>query len=138
MDAAETGQFGGFHSSNLENPMLTEVQKQWVAALRSGKYEQGNVQLRSEEDRYCCLGVACELAVEAGVIEPARGSVSGSFLYGNHSSLLPEAVLKWMDLRTVSGGFYGRGQSLAAMNDNGATFEEIADLIESEPAGLFV
>jgi hypothetical protein len=137
MDAAATGQCGGFHSSILENPMLTEVQKQWVAALRSGVYQQGNVQLRSEEDRYCCLGIACELAVEAGVIEPPRKGLD-CFYYGDHSALLPEVVLKWMDLRTVSGGFYGQGQSLAAMNDNGATFEEIADFIESEPAGLFV
>lgn len=37
-----------------------EARRLWVEALRSGEYEQGRTWLR-ENDRYCCLGVACEL-----------------------------------------------------------------------------
>ena len=36
----------------------------WVEALRSGKYEQGEAQLRTGPEyspRYCCLGVYCVL-----------------------------------------------------------------------------
>lgn len=38
--------------------------EKWVAALRSGKYNQGKHELYSGEDEnsYCCLGVACRVA----------------------------------------------------------------------------
>jgi hypothetical protein len=37
--------------------MDKELKEKWVAALRSGEYQQGRYYLRSEDDRYCCLGV---------------------------------------------------------------------------------
>lgn len=39
--------------------------EEWVKALRSGRYKQGKNRLRSRDGdqlRYCCLGVACNLA----------------------------------------------------------------------------
>lgn len=48
-----------------------DVKNQWLAALRSGEYEQGKGVLRrvgtSGNKEYCCLGVLCELAVRSGV-----------------------------------------------------------------------
>jgi hypothetical protein len=38
-----------------------EFKKKWVAALRSGEYEQGVGKLRSLDNKFCCLGVACDL-----------------------------------------------------------------------------
>ena len=40
------------------------LKKKWVAALRSGKYEQGKEALRNG-DKYCCLGVLCEIETGA-------------------------------------------------------------------------
>lgn len=40
--------------------MKAELKQAWVAALRSGKYEQGRHQLRTG-NRYCCLGVLCDV-----------------------------------------------------------------------------
>lgn len=37
--------------------MNPEAKEKWLTALRSGHYAQGRVVLRSENDRYCCLGV---------------------------------------------------------------------------------
>jgi hypothetical protein len=37
-----------------------DVKKQWVEALRRGKYEQGHEQLR-RDGRFCCLGILCEI-----------------------------------------------------------------------------
>jgi hypothetical protein len=37
------------------------VQLQWLEALRSGKYKQGQGFLRDTDDRYCCLGVYGQL-----------------------------------------------------------------------------
>ena len=55
--------------------MKQEIKQQWITALRSGNYPQGRGYLRRIDDDgkegYCCLGVLCELAVNAGVILPA-------------------------------------------------------------------
>lgn len=42
--------------------MNLELIREWVDALRSGKYEQGRLALRSKDDKYCCLGVLCDVA----------------------------------------------------------------------------
>ena len=38
-----------------------ERRKKWADALRSGKYIQGLGRLRDMDDRFCCLGVACDI-----------------------------------------------------------------------------
>jgi hypothetical protein len=63
----------------------------------------------------------------------------GPFFYEGYRGVLPNSVQKWLGLRTDS-GYYLQPvdkNSLARQNDAGATFAEIADLIESEPLGLF-
>jgi hypothetical protein len=41
----------------------TKFKARWIAALRSGKYKQGDGRLYSaEDDTYCCLGVASRIA----------------------------------------------------------------------------
>ena len=45
--------------------MTPELKARWVAALRSGEYEQGGGALRRSRpqrpDEFCCLGVLCDL-----------------------------------------------------------------------------
>ena len=41
--------------------MKAEIKTEWVAALRSGEYTQGQGWLKSADGRYCCLGVLCTL-----------------------------------------------------------------------------
>jgi hypothetical protein len=64
---------------NLSEDPKTNV-KLWIEALRSDKYEQGQNTLKlsgAETDRHCCLGVAAELIVQAGLAKwndtPIRG-----------------------------------------------------------------
>ena len=40
--------------------MNKEVKAKWIEALESGKYKQGQEQLRNR-DKYCCLGVLCDI-----------------------------------------------------------------------------
>ena len=40
---------------------LTELQQQWIGALKSGEYTQTTGVLQNSEG-YCCLGVACRVA----------------------------------------------------------------------------
>ena len=91
--------------------MTPEFKAAWVAALRSGKYEQGRGALRTG-DTYCCLGVACDL------IDPIAwdGRTWRDCAFDN-IGLLP---------------FIARGsaETLADLNDSGDTFAQIADFIE--------
>lgn len=99
----------------------------WLKALRSGEFKQGFGKLGNSKVGYCCLGVACVVARENGVISRFNGQ--GGFL--------PEKVKDWLGLRN-SGGEYGNN-SLVHLNDSkNKTFDEIADVIEKRPEGLFV
>lgn len=121
--------------------------KKWVAALRSGKYKRGKEQLglvvneKTMATKYCCLGVACELALKAGVVKKKFVGEGGLVTYDGHSSWLPPAVQEWLGLRKDNGEFVPKKRqkrdSLAELNDSGKSFSYIADFIEREPPGLF-
>ena len=112
--------------------------KQWVAALRSGEYMPGIGRLRSLYDEYCPLGVLCQLYYKAtGKLKPVPSGMVGSYYFGSTCCSLPVEVRDWAGLRTCSGDFHGN--NMIGLNDaDGKSFPEIADLIESEPPGLFV
>jgi hypothetical protein len=119
-----------------------EIRQQWVSALRSGDYAQGRNALRSGDDKFCCLGVLCDLAEKAGAI-PVGGRFDdlGDWTYGppgdQNRAWLPMKVMDWAGLDSENPVIDGRG--LASYNDGGYTlhtifkacsFSEIADLIE--------
>jgi len=123
---------------------MNENAKKWIEALRSGKFQQAHASLclidEEGEKRYCCLGVACELAVDAGVIPPARES-EGRFFYADQRTNLPVVVAEWLGLATTAGVYNtlldSGERSLIGLNDTGKSFAEIADVIESQPPKLF-
>ena len=118
--------------------MLNENAQAWVKALRSGEYAQGFGKLRlTKTNEFCCLGVACELAIKAGLpIE--RVIVGEAVFYDAFDGSLPPKVRDWLGLRTFNGAVNRMDKhSLAHMNDAGESFTAIADFIESEPEGLF-
>ena len=100
--------------------MNQELKAKWVAALRSGKYKQGKMRLRSENgEAYCCLGLLCE--IEGGMSD-------GEWEIKRYS----------FDVGTIlDAGLHSPGQDrspakiLADMNDSGKTFAEIADHVEA-------
>jgi hypothetical protein len=104
--------------------MNQDIKREWVAKLRSGKYEQGKGRLRSEGNQYCCLGVLCEIGVEDGTIEPPILTDEG-YLYNRNSAFLPSALIEEYGLR---------GQetvTLMGMNDEkNMSFSHIAQYIE--------
>lgn len=105
---------------------MNDNAKRWVAALRSGEYDQTTGRLE-RDGAYCCLGVAC--LVTEYEATPWQGRIS-----------LPSTVAEELGLSSMSGHYLLNGEQsyLSNDNDNGMTFEQIADLIESEPEGLFV
>lgn len=122
--------------------MLNENAQKWVDALRSGEYTQCQHSLR-QNNKYCCLGVACEVAIANGV-EIERFYNGVLYRYGNdgelEESFLPSKVVSWLNLTSDNGKHYDNygPTSLTRVNDHRrSSFDQIADLIESEPKGLF-
>lgn len=106
--------------------MNPEIKQQWVAALRSGEYKQGDAYLR-QGDSFCCLGVLCDVAVKAGLNVHVKSSAV-STLYDGHSAFLPDSVQDWAGLASCDPR--AGNMELSTRNDTGSTFEEIADLID--------
>jgi hypothetical protein len=113
--------------------MKQELKEKWIAALRSGKYKQGQGLLRSANDRYCCLGVLCEVAgVPAKQVsyEDARWrgipqDQMGCYDYDNECGFLSSR------LRVNLGVDPDVAYQLATMNDAGESFKSLAKYIEN-------
>jgi len=109
--------------------MKKEIADRWVAALRSGKYEQGYDHLKYK-GRYCCLGVLTALAVEEGIYSPL--DEFGSYVVSCQQLNLK--VLNWAGMKNSAPGIEIEGTpriSLIYLNDSEKkSFNEIADIIE--------
>lgn len=107
--------------------MKTEIKQLWIAALRSGEYQQGRGQLHTR-DRFCCLGVLCDIA--------DKNAWTGSqHEWFNHEemTMLPDSVQEWAGLTTDDPKL--GDATCIALNDGldgyyPHDFVSIADLIE--------
>lgn len=113
-------------------PMNPEVKAKWVAALRSGEYEQAKGVLR-KADSYCCLGVLCDLS---GIDTWAKDVEDmNDWVYDRFFSSLPYSVRDWAGLDSEDPQVWKDDSTqarLSDLNDSGKTFAEIADIIERE------
>lgn len=124
------------------HPMNPDAKKAWVEGLRSGNYAQTNGHLHLKEALqftpagFCCLGVLSNVAIENNVgsvtCSPSRlnpkvmefKSGSEKYRYDSSTAFLIDEVAEWAEFpdNIVS--------DLMSINDNGGSFELIADLIE--------
>lgn len=127
-----------------------DVKVRFLAALRSGDFEQGKGALR-RDNKYCCLGVLCELSP----VEPYREEENSRYYFDGDSSALPSSVQQWAlvdpagDMASSALAFdvtdddleylaetFGFTSSVCerisamAMNDSGIPFTVIADFVE--------
>ncbi len=124
--------------------MKPEIAKLWVAALRSGTYQQGQGRLRGGGNCFCCLGVLCDLhSKETGIQwedegNGRHGCMDDAF-YISSTTSLPDEVKAWAGASSCNPSVPSSwGQiNLAVLNDGpeaGAVaplnFNQIADLIE--------
>ena len=126
--------------------MNKDYRDRWVTALRSGKYKQVFHALRAatenEEEGHCCLGVLCDVydSTRWGEWEevvslpaPLQDEMGlDSLAHFDVASLPAELQAKVTNL----GWPDSQHPSLAELNDAGAGFELIADIIEAEPKWL--
>lgn len=116
--------------------MKRYIRDAWVALLKSGKYRQGKYKLCVRDGdgySFCCLGILTEMyqserrAEGKEPLEEAEraGAVGSTFFYGRSTAGSPPSeVREWAGLDTL------HLVMLAHLNDNGASFPQIADYIE--------
>ena len=107
--------------------MNPQIKQKWVDALRSGEYQQGQYCLRTE-DKFCCLGVLCDLYGKENNVEWDLVNDDGNYEFGYHSERLPLFVVGWAGVENDNPEICEK--SLAELNDGVYTFEQIAYLIE--------
>lgn len=118
--------------------MDADIKRQWVKALRSGKYQQGAGQLR-EYDKFCCLGVLCDVLNETWVPHVAGDGVYGIH-YGNGSvnletASLPQRIIESLGLNVdveTEDGYHDVVAKLIDLNDTSNPFSVIADYIDEK------
>ncbi len=130
-----------------------ELKDQWVAALRSGEFQPTTGTLKrverggaeGETVGHCCLGVLAEIM---GTEQKVSEDNDVMFVFRD----LPPFAEGYLDSNRIEedgselrGGYLPNRfmnqweqDSLAAMNDNGSTFGEIADAIEEKSLKDFI
>jgi hypothetical protein len=120
--------------------MNQEFKEEWIAALESDEYKQGQCMLKTKENQYCCLGVASHLLAKKGILIESvndRGYpiFADPLNAKDHSyETLPVAAQLYMDVSAnplVETNDEGH-ISLAELNDGGKTFKEIAAIIREQ------
>lgn len=130
---------------------FSPLQKAWLAALKSGKFRQTKQRLAERDqyrhNKYCCLGVACEVANRMGVVKLVKKEDDdGEISYDNESASLPAEMVKALGLNCGAGELYEAVEDsqervadcLAELNDNlGWSFKKIAAYIKKNPENVF-
>lgn len=125
--------------------MDQDIKARWVAALRSGQYQQTEGYLQTR-DGFCCLGVLCEIAVQDGVIQSevrevheAHTNTQGIVTYGTEGNtmeaVLPSPVYDWARLDDSNPRVIYDGVSIPISDlndDEKLNFDQIADVIEEQ------
>ena len=133
----------------MQHKLKPEFKAAWLAALRSGEYEQTTDSLRRPEG-FCCLGVACDVAMKMGLVEgkwvEIKNEMESRAIYqfvltnGERAEAYPPADMcnvifqnPIYDSNNCIGAWYLHGtpyRGLTVLNDNGQPFSHIADIIE--------
>ena len=116
--------------------MKKEIKDKWVAALRSGEYQQTK-EFLATSDGFCCLGVLCDLYIKEHD-DPSSTRYQtwkndcefrDNLLDLHENMVLPRQVREWSGVSS-SDGAINNGDCLTQMNDQGMSFSDIADVIE--------
>lgn len=102
--------------------MPKEIADKWLAALRGGEFEQGWGRLYNPVDNtYCCLGV-----LEKICLDKVEDDVLPSLDWLDAGKIVFLDKYGWV----TTNPYLAVGYTAARLNDDGASFQEIADYIE--------
>lgn len=116
--------------------MRRDIKDLWVAALRSGEFQQGKGKL-DDKGHFCALGVLSTIGLCQGICTWSEG---GS--YDGRKQSLSYNLMVWAGVAQKDEKYLERGSgfvkfqykgkltSIAELNDSGKSFKEIANIIE--------
>lgn len=125
--------------------MMHPLVDKWLNALESGEYQQGRGKLRTKDNKFCCLGVLCDLAVKEGILPEPILEMS-HYCYkqddnlNTHETVFNVLPRKLTDLLHIDmAGTYGEeNETLWEENDTHVkSFKEIAQIIRDNSDKLF-
>ncbi len=108
--------------------MKESVMKEWVKALRSGGYKQGRDRLVDNDDKFCCLGVLCNIAPDSLGLDWKY--IEDTWTIGGNDIELPLVVRVWAGMNSSEGHLDHDMSNLSDLNDDGKSFIDIANHIE--------
>ena len=117
--------------------MNPEIKAKWLAALRSGEYEQTRETLRNSKG-FCCLGVLTDLYIkekETKWIPEKRYDETVFYWFEGELETLPDCVKHWAGLDEWNPLVTHKGgrTCLGRLNDiERLDFNQIADVIEEQ------
>lgn len=104
---------------------MENLKTKWLEALRSGKYKQGTLALKTVGERFCCLGVLADIHPDYKWVEKKYDFDDEPFF---------DAVTRDYECHEVLSSTLIPGdvqEKLARLNDNDRwSFDEIAEYIE--------
>lgn len=130
----------------------------WITALTTGKYKKCSGGLHNTQGEFCTLGVACDLIDDTRWVEDTLDS-NGDMRYQSKPSsdkgfaFYAECAFPPKDIRDlysfpinsgfdVSASYMFNGErkddehtSISQINDMGATFEEVAEILKKAMTG---
>jgi hypothetical protein len=113
--------------------MDKRIKNRWIKALTSGKYKQGQTELRNVNETYCCLGVLlCVLDNKGWTLrksDPYSFFPSDRGPKWHHKRQMKDNVLLSLNLLKELKISEDDQQQLANMNDNRVSFKKIAKWI---------
>jgi len=107
--------------------MNASIKQAWTNALRSGQYEQGKESLYSN-GKFCCLGVLTDLYIQE-TNQEWHHDAGCCYSFETEGGILPLSVQQWAQLHDPNP--YLAGYHITSWNDEGTSFTELADLIDS-------
>lgn len=117
--------------------MDSSVKEMWVKALRSGQYDQGTLYLKKEDFetkniQYCCLGVLAEITSHEFKINDDNDGTY--YLEGERVGGMSPRLASFLPISIENRLFDEKASNhiatLMTMNDDGESFNTIADYIE--------
>lgn len=135
--------------ADVQIKLRPEVKKKWLKALRSGDYKQttGKLAVLNEQtgkpEAFCCLGVLCDIHRRS---RRQKGDKWVDDTYHDQESVLPPKVINWAFTSSTIAGLEANGKDAETIlddvmiggdrlsvhnDDNGCTFNEIANIIEN-------
>lgn len=111
--------------------MQVELKTKWLEKLRSGEYKQGKFSLRNQDDEFCCLGVLCDIISPDEWVKRQNEEDKPRFMFRGQMEIIDFPMAGEIGLPDDV------RRRAVRMNDEGKTFVEIADYLETNlPDGI--